>query len=82
MTDALRFDEYTGRPAADSADADAAPGAATVERSLSIAIELGLEPPRFCGRCGRRTVVQVVPDGWSSVCSRHGRVDSFEMGRR
>jgi hypothetical protein len=31
-----------------------------------------LEPPRYCVRCGRRTVVQVTPDGWSSTCSRHG----------
>jgi hypothetical protein len=31
-----------------------------------------LEPPRYCGQCGRRTVVQVTPQGWSSRCSRHG----------
>jgi hypothetical protein len=33
-----------------------------------------LEPPRYCVRCGRRTVVKVTPDGWSSHCSRHGLV--------
>jgi len=33
-----------------------------------------LEPPRYCARCGRRTVVKVTPDGWSSQCSRHGLV--------
>jgi hypothetical protein len=30
------------------------------------------DPPRYCARCGRRTVVQVTPDGWSSRCTRHG----------
>ena len=33
-----------------------------------------LEPPRYCARCGRRTVVKVTPDGWSSHCARHGLV--------
>lgn len=33
-----------------------------------------LEPPRYCARCGRRTVVKVTPDGWSSRCTRHGLV--------
>lgn len=46
------------------------------------AARLGLEPPRFCGQCGRRMVVQVRPDGWSARCSRHGTVDSAERGRR
>ena len=40
---------------------------------------LGLEPPRFCARCGRRMVVQVRPDGWWAECSRHGRVDSTDV---
>ncbi|UQE73541.1 MULTISPECIES: biotin synthase auxiliary protein BsaP [unclassified Gordonia (in: high G+C Gram-positive bacteria)] len=46
------------------------------------AAQLGLEPPRFCGQCGRRMVVQVRPDGWDARCSRHGVVDSVELGRR
>lgn len=46
------------------------------------AARLGLEPPRFCGQCGRRMVVQVRPDGWSARCSRHGSVDSTEMYHR
>jgi hypothetical protein len=33
-----------------------------------------LEPPRYCARCGRRTVVKVTPDRWSSHCPRHGLV--------
>jgi hypothetical protein len=35
-----------------------------------------LEPPRFCGECARRLVVQVVPRGWSARCSRHGVIGS------
>ena len=31
-----------------------------------------LEPPRYCGRCRRRMVVQVLPAGWSARCSVHG----------
>jgi NADH pyrophosphatase NudC (nudix superfamily) len=30
------------------------------------------DPPRFCGDCGRRMVVQVTPAGWVANCSRHG----------
>jgi ribosomal protein S18 acetylase RimI-like enzyme len=31
-----------------------------------------LEPPRYCGVCGRRMVVQVTPHGWTAHCSVHG----------
>lgn len=31
-----------------------------------------LEPPRYCGLCARRLVVQVTPVGWTARCSRHG----------
>ncbi|MBA8925611.1 hypothetical protein BC739_002810 [Kutzneria viridogrisea] len=31
-----------------------------------------IDPPRHCGACGRRMVVQVTPSGWSARCSRHG----------
>jgi hypothetical protein len=31
-----------------------------------------LEPPRYCGQCGRRMIVQVTPDGWTGRCARHG----------
>jgi hypothetical protein len=30
------------------------------------------EPPRYCARCGRRTVVKVTPTAWSSHCRYHG----------
>jgi NADH pyrophosphatase NudC (nudix superfamily) len=35
-----------------------------------------LEPPRYCPRCGRRMLVKVTPDGWSSYCSQHGLTTS------
>ncbi|HVU73918.1 MAG TPA: hypothetical protein VHE83_13215 [Mycobacteriales bacterium] len=35
-----------------------------------------LEPPRYCGSCGRRMVVQVVPTGWTARCSAHGEIAS------
>ena len=52
------------------------------DRPLSVGAAAGLEPPRYCGQCGRRMVVQVRPDGWDARCSRHGVVDSVELGRR
>ena len=35
-----------------------------------------LEPPRYCARCARRMVVQVVPTGWTARCSEHGSTSS------
>jgi ribosomal protein S18 acetylase RimI-like enzyme len=35
---------------------------------------LELEPPRYCGQCRRRMVVQVHPTGWSARCVEHGTV--------
>ena len=31
-----------------------------------------LEPPRYCGHCRRRMVVQVTPRGWTAKCVEHG----------
>jgi ribosomal protein S18 acetylase RimI-like enzyme len=31
-----------------------------------------LDPPRFCGWCRRRMVVQVTPTGWTARCVEHG----------
>jgi ribosomal protein S18 acetylase RimI-like enzyme len=31
-----------------------------------------LDPPRFCGHCRRRMVVQVTPTGWAARCVEHG----------
>jgi hypothetical protein len=39
-----------------------------------------LEPPRYCGRCARRLVVQVTPSGWSARCSEHGTTSSDPAG--
>jgi hypothetical protein len=33
---------------------------------------LALEPPRYCARCRRRLIVQVLPTGWTARCSAHG----------
>ncbi|MGL6236566.1 MAG: hypothetical protein ACRC20_14615 [Segniliparus sp.] len=44
--------------------------------ALSPNARAGGEPPRFCGQCGRRMVVQVHPRGWDATCSRHGTIDS------
>ena len=33
-----------------------------------------LDPPRYCARCRRRMVVQVVPTGWTARCVEHGTV--------
>jgi ribosomal protein S18 acetylase RimI-like enzyme len=37
---------------------------------------LAFEPPRYCGQCRRRMVVQVHPTGWSARCSEHGLLSS------
>ncbi|WP_026918959.1 hypothetical protein [Gordonia shandongensis] len=58
--------------------------ACELESSATVpsAARLGLEPPRYCGRCGRRMIVQVRPDGWHARCSRHGAIDSTELEQR
>ncbi len=71
LTEPLKFGVFTGVELELQAD-DSVPAAA----------RMGLEPPRYCGQCGRRMVVQVRPDGWDARCSRHGAVDSVELGRR
>ncbi|OZD04573.1 hypothetical protein CH275_15410 [Rhodococcus sp. 06-235-1A] len=74
MTSETHYDPHTGR----TVEA----GAEVGSHSMSVAVRLGLEPPRFCSECGRRMVVQIVPDGWTSLCSRHGLTDSAATGRR
>ena len=66
------FDPYTGREV----------GLGSNPSDHSPAVLLGLEPPRYCADCGRRLVVQVLPNGWHSTCSRHGDIDSSSLGRR
>jgi hypothetical protein len=35
---------------------------------------MALEPPRYCVRCRRRMIVQVLPTGWTARCSAHGEL--------
>jgi hypothetical protein len=58
----LSITDYCDRCGGRVADGDHAQCAAARE----------LEPPRYCANCGRRTVVKVTPQGWSSRCARHG----------
>jgi hypothetical protein len=69
--DSVSYNPFTGEPVTDGRLG-----------ALPAAAALGLEPPRYCARCGRRMVVQVNPDGWWAKCSRHGVIDSAESGRR
>ncbi len=71
MTSELRYNPYTGTAVT--------PGETD---SVQDAVRLGLEPPRYCAECGRRMVVQVLPNGWTSLCSRHGAYDSSALGQR
>ncbi|TCN49424.1 hypothetical protein EV641_11524 [Rhodococcus sp. SMB37] len=57
-------------------------GAAGGTAELPVAARLGLEPPRYCTRCGRRMIVQIAPDGWWARCSRHGTIDSWRDDQR
>lgn len=63
------YSVHTGAAVGDQADT-APPTAA----------QLGLRPPRFCAACGRKLAVQVRPNGWWAKCSRHGKVDSADLG--
>ncbi|WP_235681108.1 biotin synthase auxiliary protein BsaP [Tomitella gaofuii] len=71
---AQRFDVNTGAEIESGAQAQAAGLAGRVAECL--------QPPRYCGVCARRMVVQVRPDGWWAQCSRHGRVDSSALDLR
>ncbi|GAA2069832.1 biotin synthase auxiliary protein BsaP [Williamsia deligens] len=71
LDEPLAYSVYTGVPVAQDGEGE-----------TFTAARLGLEPPRYCGRCGRRMVVQVVPTGWTARCSRHGSVDSSDPTRR
>ena len=87
VTSERYHDAYTGRPVdsstAESSTADSSTAeSSTADSTFARAVELGLEPPRFCACCGRRMVVQIVPDGWSSRCSRHGTIDSAVAEKR
>ena len=40
------------------------------------AVQLVMEPPRFCTACRRRMKVQVTPRGWTAECVEHGVLTS------
>ncbi|WP_307810861.1 hypothetical protein [Tomitella cavernea] len=71
---AQRFDVNTG--------AEIESGAEAQDAGLAERVAGCLQPPRYCGVCARRMVVQVRPDGWWAQCSRHGRVDSSALELR
>lgn len=50
-------------------------------RGYSPSQRAGLDVPRYCGLCGRRMIVQVLPAGWMATCSRHGSADSTLLDR-
>lgn len=47
--------------------------ALTPEGHLACRRAAALDPPRYCARCRRRMVVQVLPTGWTARCSEHGQ---------
>lgn len=47
-------------------------GPLTVDGHAACRRAAELDPPRYCSRCRRRMVVQVVPTGWTARCSEHG----------
>ena len=60
---------YCGRCGEPQLDGDRDVGDhAACERALR------LEPPRYCGQCRRRLIVQVLPTGWTARCSAHGEL--------
>ncbi|MFI6869656.1 hypothetical protein [Nocardia sp. NPDC050406] len=65
------YNPFTGKPIV-----------AGVDNPVPTAAAMGLEPPRYCDRCGRRMIVQVSPDGWWAKCSRHGVLDSKSLEHR
>jgi hypothetical protein len=72
MTDTLTYCDQCGEPAASVE----APEVADTAVHARCAARRELEPPRYCGQCKRRMVVQVVPRGWTARCSEHGTIRS------
>jgi len=72
MTDTLTYCDQCGERVT-AVEAAEVPAAAVHARC---AARRELEPPRYCGQCKRRMVVQVVPRGWTARCSEHGTISS------
>lgn len=73
----LAFDMHSGQPLS-SLDATLSPRRGALPAPSRGALA-GLEPPRYCGLCGRRMKVQVSPMGWSAECSRHGEFTADDI---
>lgn len=67
-----RFCGQCGKPTADQTEHEPT----THDRC---AARQELEPPRYCTKCARRMVVQVVPTGWTARCSEHGTISSSSV---
>jgi ribosomal protein S18 acetylase RimI-like enzyme len=52
----------------------------TPEGHLACRRAAELDPPRYCGSCRRRMVVQVTPTGWTARCVEHGTVSDRPSG--
>lgn len=47
-------------------------GTGETDRHAACVSARRLNPPRYCSRCRRRMVVQVLPLGWTARCVEHG----------
>lgn len=73
----LAFDMHSGQPLFSTDATLTARRGALLGPSLGA--QAGLEPPRYCGLCGRRMKVQVSPMGWTAQCSRHGELTADDV---
>jgi hypothetical protein len=78
MDDGARYCDHCGQPLSQYGQPLSQPGSERGHQECRAA--RALEPPRYCPRCGRRMVVKVTPDAWSSRCPRHGLTASTTPG--
>ncbi|HEY3869874.1 MAG TPA: hypothetical protein VGM10_16030 [Actinocrinis sp.] len=71
---APQFCDQCGKPTAAVGEAEAKHAGADAHSTCAARREL--EPPRYCPRCARRMVVQILPTGWTARCSAHGELTS------
>ena len=59
----------------------ASPSSSSVRYRCDGSCRQELDPPRFCGNCGRRMAVQVTPTGWRGRCRGCGAsIESTNAG--
>jgi hypothetical protein len=68
----VKFCDRCGIRLADAADGTPAAHGGVSHDRCQAAREF--EPPRYCADCGRRLVVQVIPNGWTARCATHGEL--------